>query len=81
MILRNCRVILDNTCTMGSCLVVLKGECIPMPAGVDHNNGLNDIVSLVEPSDIRLADLEFCPPSHGDPFPALEDRNSINVSL
>ena len=66
---------------MVSRIFVLKDECIPMPTGVGNNNRLNDVVAVVEPCDIPLADEEFCPPSHGDPFPALEDRNSINVSL
>ena len=47
------QVILYNTCTMGSCIVVLKDECIPMPTGVGNNNRLNEIVSVVEPNDIR----------------------------
>ena len=33
------------------------------------SNTLSDIVSVVELSDIPLADVEFCPPSHGDPVP------------
>ena len=59
------QVIVDNTCTMGSFVVVLKDECIPLPTGVEHNNRLNDIVSVVEPSDTPLADVEF----YGDPSP------------
>ena len=62
-------VILDDTCTMGSSIVVLKDECIPMPSDVGHNNRLNDIVSVAQASDIPLADMEFCSPSHGDPSP------------
>ena len=37
------QVFVDNTCMMGSCIVVLGDECIPMPTGVGHNNRLNDI--------------------------------------
>ena len=57
------QVILDNTCTMGSCIVVLKDDCIPMPTGVEHNDMLNGIVSVVEPSHRSLADVEFGPSS------------------
>ena len=68
-ILRNMQVILHNTFTTGACIVVLKDECTPMPTGVGHNNRLNDIVSGIEPGDVPLADVEFCPPSHDDPSP------------
>ena len=66
-------VIMDNTCMMGSCYVILEDEYIPMPMGIGHNNRLNDIVPVVKISDIflvdSLVDLEFCPLSHGDPSP------------
>ena len=52
---------------MSSC-IVLKDEYTPTD-GVMHNNRLNDIVSVVEPNDILLADVEYCPPSYGDPTP------------
>ena len=68
-------VILDNTCTMGSCTVVLKDECISMPTGIEHNKKLNSIVCVVEPSDIPLVDVQFCPPSHGDPSPNDDTSN------
>ena len=55
------QVILDKRCTMGS-FIASEDECIPMPMGVGHNNRLNDIVSVVEPSDIPLADVEFVLP-------------------
>lgn len=45
---------------MGSFVVVLKDDCIPMPMEIGHNR-LNDAVSLLEPSDISLADVELCP--------------------
>ena len=44
------QVILDNTCTMDSCIVPLKDECSPMPMGVGHNNRLTGIASAVEPT-------------------------------
>ena len=66
---------------MGSCTGVLRDEYIPVPTGVGYNNRLKDILSVVEPSDIPLADVEFCPPSLYDSFPAAEDRKSINVGL
>ena len=78
MILRNCRVILDNTCTMVSCIVIMKDACIPVPTGVGRNNRLNDVV--VEPSDIPSLDVEFCPPSHGDPSPNHDTSMSTAVS-
>ena len=74
----NLQVILDNTCTMGSCIVVLKDDCIPMPSGVGHNDRLKDIVFVV-PSDILLADVEFCPPSHGDS--SLNHDTSISIAV
>ena len=46
---------------------ILKDEYILMPTGIEHSNRLSDIVSVVEPSEIPLADVEFCPLSHGDP--------------
>ena len=52
-----------------------------MPRGVGQNSRLNNIVSVVEPSGIPLPITEFCPPSHGDPFPALEDKSLLNVGL
>ena len=55
------QVILDNKCTTGFCIAVLKDKCIPMPTGVGHTNRLNDIVSVVESSYILLAIVEFCP--------------------
>ena len=64
---------------MGSCVVALKNEFFSMPTGVGHNDRLNDIVSVVEPSDIPLADVEFCPPSHGDPSPNHDTSTSIAV--
>ena len=65
---------------MGFCTVVLKNECVPMPTGVGHNNNrLKDIVSVVEPSDILLADVEFCPPRYGDPFPNHDTSTSMAV--
>ena len=73
------QMILDNTCTMGSCIVVLKDECIRTPMGVGHNNRLNDIVSVVEPNDIPLADVEFCSPSHSDPSPKPDNPISREV--
>ena len=73
------RVNSDNTCTMGSCIVVLKDECIPVPTVVGRNNRLNDLVSVVEPSDIPLVDVEFCPPSHGDPFPNHDISTSVAI--
>ena len=36
------QVILDNTCTMGSCIVVSKDKYLPMPTGAGPNNRLND---------------------------------------
>ena len=72
-------VILDNPCTMDSCIVVLKGECIPVRTGIGHNIRLNDIVSVVKPSEIPLADMEFCPPSHCDPSPNLDTSTSVAV--
>ena len=50
-----------------------------MPTGVGHSNGLNDIVCVVEPCDIPLADAELCLPSHGDPFPNHDTSTSIAV--
>ena len=47
--------------------VVLKDECIPVPTGKGHVIRLTDFVSVIEPSDISLADVKFCLPSHGDP--------------
>ena len=73
------QMILDNTCTMGSCIVVFRDNCIPLPTGVGHNRRLNDIVSVVEPSDIPLTDVEFCPLSHGDPSPNNDTSTSIAV--
>ena len=70
---------LDNTCTMVSRIFVLKDECIPMPTGVGNNNRLNDVVAVVEPCDIPLADEEFCPPSHGDPSQNHDTSTSIAV--
>ena len=72
------QVVLDNACTMGSCIVVLKDDCIPVQTGVGHNR-LDDIVSVVEPGDIPLADVEFCPPSHGDSSPNHDTSTSIAV--
>ena len=63
---------------MGSCIVVLKDKYIPMPTGVGHNSSLSDIVYVVEPSDIPLADVECCPPSHGDPFPNHDTSTSLD---
>ena len=54
---------------MGSCTVVSKDDCVPMPTGVGHNYRLSDVVPVVESSDIPLADVEFCSSSHGDPSP------------
>ena len=65
VILRNYR------CTMGSCIVILKDERIPMLTDVGHNNLLDDIVSVVEPSDIPLAYLEFCPLPNRDAFTSI----------
>ena len=59
------QVIVDNTCKMGYCIVVLKDQCTLMWTGVGHSDRLNN-VSVVEPSDTPLADVEFCPPSQGD---------------
>ena len=60
------RVILDNTCTIGSCKCCLKKmTAFSCRTGVRPN----DIVSIVEPSDIFLADVEFCPPNYSDPSP------------
>ena len=73
------QMILDKTCTMGSCIAVSKDECIPMLMGVGHNNRLTYIISVVEPSDIPLADVEFCPPSHGDPSPNHDTTTSTAV--
>ena len=64
------QVILDSTCSMGSCIVVSKDECLPMSTGVGHSNRLYYIVCVLEPSDISLTDVEFCPPSHDDPLPS-----------
>ena len=64
---------------MGSSIVVLKDECIPMPSDVGHNNRLNDIVSVAQASDIPLADMEFCSPSHGDPSPNHDTATSRMV--
>ena len=44
---------------MGSCIVVLKDECIPMPTDKGHNNMLNDIDYVVEPSNIPLTECEM----------------------
>ena len=63
---------------MGSYIVVLKDECIPMPSDVGHNNRLDDIVSVAQASDIPLADVECCPPSHGDPFPNHDTSTSLD---
>ena len=63
----------------GFCIVVMKDERISMPTVVGHNNWLSGIVSAVEPSDIPLADVEFCPPSHGDPSPNYATSISIAV--
>ena len=73
------QVVLDNACTMGSCIAVLKDECIPMPTGVGHNNKFDDVVSVAEPSDSPLADVEFCPPSLGDPSRNHDTSTSIAV--
>ena len=75
----NLQVILDNTYSIGSCIVVLKNECILMPTGVGHNSRLNDVVSVTELSDIPLTDVEFCPLSHGDPSPNNDTSTSIAV--
>ena len=61
---------------MGSCIVVLKDECIPMPTGVGHSNRLSDIVSVEELSDVPLTAVEFCPSSHGDPTPKEDTSTS-----
>ena len=47
--------------------------------GAGHNNKLNGIVSVVEPSDVLLADVELYPPGHGDPFPNHDTSTSIAV--
>ena len=54
-----------------------KNECIPMPTGVGHNNRFDDVVSVVQPSDISLADAEFRRPSHGDSSPKHDTSSSI----
>ena len=72
-------MILDSTCKMGSCTGVLRDEYIPVPTGLGYNNRLKDILSVVEPSDIPLADVEFCPPSHGDPSQNHDTSTSIAV--
>ena len=72
-------MVLDNMFTMCSCFVVLKDDCIPVPTGVGHNNRLNDIVSVVEPRDIPLVDVEFYLPSRGDPYPNHDTSISIAV--
>ena len=64
---------------MGSCTVVSKDARIPMPTDVRYSDRLNDIVSVVEPSDIPLTDVEFCCPSHGDPSTNHDTRTSIAV--
>ena len=77
------QVVLDNTRMMGSFIVILTDECIPMLTSVGHNSRLNDIVTVVElvtvvePSDIPLADMEFCLSSHGDPCPNHDTSTSI----
>ena len=88
---RICTCILDNSCTMGSCIVVLKDECIPMPMDVGHTKRLGDIVSVVEPKQPSIGrcgvDLSStspwqmwsCPPSHGDPSPTHETSTSSRV--
>ena len=73
------QVILDNTCMMGSVNVVLKDGCIPLLTGSGHRNQLNYIVSVVELRNIPLADVEFCPPSQGDPSPNHDTSTSIAV--
>ena len=73
------QVILDNTCMMGSVNVVLKDGCIRLLTGSGHRNRLNDIVSVVELRNISLADVEFCPPSQGDPSPNHDTSTSIAV--
>ena len=50
-----------------------------MPTGVGHNNRLKVVVSVVEPSDIPPADVEFCPPGHGDPSPNHDTSTSTAV--
>ena len=50
-----------------------------MPRVVGHNNRLNDIVSVVEPSDVPLADVDFCLSTHGDPSPNHDISTSIAV--
>ena len=70
------QVTLDNTSTTGSFIVVLTDDCIPMPTAVGHNNRLIDIVTVVEPSDISLANYS---PSHGDPFPNHDTFTSIAI--
>ena len=64
---------------MRSCIVILKEECIPMPTGFGHNNSLNGIISVAQPSDILLADVESCPPTHGDP--SQNDETSASVAV
>ena len=73
------QVILDNTCTMGSCTVVLKDECVPMAMSVRHYNSLSEIAFVLEPSDILLADVEFCPPGHSNSSPNNDTSISIEV--
>ena len=64
---------------MVSRIFVLKDECIPMPTGVGFNNRLNDIVSVVEPSNLLLADVEFCPPCDSDSSTNHDTSTSIAV--
>ena len=71
-------MVLDNTFKMCSCIVVLKDDCIPMPTGVRHNR-LDDVVFVLMLSDIPLADVEFCLPSHGGPSPNHDTSTSIAV--
>ena len=75
----NLQVILDNTYSIGSCIVVLKNECIPMPTGVGHNSRLSDVVSVTELSDIPLTDVEVSSPNHDD---AAQNRdNSVSIAV
>ena len=64
---------------MGSCTVVSKDARIPMPTDVRYSDRLNDIVSVVEPSDVPPVDVEFCLPSHGDLSPDHDISTSIAV--
>ena len=64
---------------MGSCIVVVNDECIPRPTGLGHTDRLNDVVSVAEPSNIPLADVECCPSGHGDLFPNHDTSASVAV--